>query len=106
MSSIHRSPRTTAQGNDYFVNIADVVIGTDTFSYNETANTVATYTPNGLSGTDAAGTLLVKDMGKTVTVSGDQYRKVATANTDTVFYIKLVPATGSACKFARMTLQA
>ena len=99
--SVHRAPRTTAQGNDYFINVSTITAGTDTF--NEAG---ATYTPNGLSGGYAAGALLVKDMGKTVTVSDVQYRKVATANTDTVFYIKLVPATGSVCEWARMTLQA
>lgn len=101
MSSAFRAPRTTAQGNDYFINVAAIAAGTDTF--NEAGSAI---TPNGLSGSYAAGALLVKDMGKTVTVSDIQYRKVSTANTDTVFYIRLVPASGSVCEWARMTLQA
>ncbi len=104
MSSVVRAPRTTAQGNDYFVNIASITAGTDTYTEAGVAAAVV-----GLSGSYAAGALLVKDMGKTVTVAGAQYRKVQAAMSaaeNTAFYIKLVPATGSACLFARMTLQA
>ena len=102
MSSIHRSPRTTAYGNDYFVNIATIDT-TNGDLYNEAG---AAITIADLSASQAAGTVLVKDMGKTVEVTGAQYRKVALVSTGTTFYIKLVPASGSACLFARMTLQA
>jgi hypothetical protein len=104
MSSIHRSPRTTAQGNDYFINVAAITAGTDTYTEAGVAAAVV-----GLSGSYAAGALLVKDMGKTVTVSGAQYRKVQAAMSaaeNTAFYILLVPSSGSVCEWARMTLQA
>ena len=106
MSSVVRAPRTTAQGNDYFINISAI----DTTSgdcYSEAGVALASVT--GLSASYAAGALLVKDMGKTVTVDGAQYRKVQAAMSaaeNTTFYILLVPASGSTCKFARMTLQA
>jgi hypothetical protein len=53
---------------------------------------------------------LIKDMGKTVTTTaGDVYRKVQTltavSGTDTTFYIKAAPASGSASEWARVTLQ-
>ncbi len=106
MSSVVRAPRTTAQGNDYFINVAEIDT-TNGDCYSEAGAALASVV--GLSASYAAGALLVKDLGKTVTVDGASYRKVQAAfaqAADTTFYIKLVPATGSTCKFARMTLQA
>lgn len=106
MSAIHRAPADTKQGNDFFINIAAITIGTDTFNVD---GTVTAGTIGSLTGAQAASSLLVKDMGKTVTVSGATYRKVqavSSAADDTTFYIRLVPATGATCEWARMTLQA
>lgn len=110
MSSTQRALANTKQGNAFFINIADITNGTDT--YNE-AGVATSFT--GLAGPYVAGALLVKDMGKTVTVSGATYRKVqlysvagvtdATLATVT-FYIQLNPATGNTCEWARMTLSA
>jgi hypothetical protein len=105
MSSANREIAYTKQGNDFFINVASVENGANFYTE---AGAVASSL--GTSATIiGAGGLLVKDMGKTVNVSGDQYRKVQTlapvSGTDTTFYIKSVPASGSASLFARMTLQ-
>lgn len=110
MSSAITELAYTKQGNDYFVNLS-------TLNNNSTGNLFAydgtTFSASTMPGVVAVvnpGTLLVKDMGKIVYASsGDVYRKVQTltanAGTDTTFYIKSVPASGSASVFARMTLQ-
>ncbi len=105
MSSVVSQLAYTKQGNDYFVNVATVENGANFY----TEAGVAASSLGTSATTIGSGGLLVKDMGKTVTVSGEQYRKVQTLNalsgTDTTFYIKSVPASGSASLFARMTLQ-
>jgi len=110
MSSVHRAPSVTKQGNDFFVNIAAITNGTDTYNEAGAATSFA-----GLAGPYAASTLLVKDMGKTVAVSGATYRKVQVYSVagssdatlaNLTFYILLNPATGNTCEWARMTLQA
>ncbi len=117
MSSVGRALAETKQGNAYFINVAEIdTTNGDLYSYNATSNTIsAVASVPGLTATQAAGTLLVKDMGKTVTVADDTYRKVqvysiagvADATLASVtFYIKLTPATGNTCEWARMTLQA
>ncbi len=106
MSAIHRAPAYTKQGNDFFVNVA-AIDTTNGDCYSE-AGTALASVPE-LSASYAAGTLLVKDMGKTVTVSGATYRKVQAVASDadsTTFYIKVLTGTDNVCKFARMTLQA
>ncbi len=118
MSSVHRAPSVTRQGNDFFVNVASIATGSggDLYAYNESAGTIASTNLSGtLAATYAAGALLVKDMGKTVTVSGAVYRKVqafsVAGSTDATlanytFYILLNPSSGNGCEWARMTLQA
>jgi hypothetical protein len=120
MSSVHRAPSVTKQGNDFFINVAEITTAASNgnlYTYNETTGTIATgnFTSPLGNGPLVAGALLVKDMGKTVTVSGDTYRKVqafsvAGATDATLanytFYILLTPATGNVCEWARMTLQA
>lgn len=115
MSSVPRTLSNTKQGNDFFINVAAFAIG-DTFTYNESAGTISAdgALPAGFTA-GAVGTMLVKDMGKTVSVAGAYYRKVqafsiagaadASLAAHTTF-ILLNPATGNACKWARMTLQA
>ena len=106
MSSAITELAYTKQGNDYFVNLS-------TLNNNSTGNLFAydgtTFTASTMPGVISVvnpGTLLVKDMGKTVYVSGDVYRKVQTmtanAGTDTTFYIKSV--SGSPSVFARVSL--
>ncbi len=111
MSSVARTPSVTKQGNDFFINGAAIdTTNGDLFAYNESAGTIAAAASvAGLDASYAAGALLVKDLGKTVTVEGARYRKAQAFNSerdDTSFYILLNPASGLACKWARMTLQA
>jgi hypothetical protein len=113
MSSVHRAPTVTKQGNDFFVNVVTITNGTDTFT-----EAGATYVVAGLGSSGATanpGNLLVRDMGKTVTVASGTYRKVQTYTfagatngtlVDYTFYIKVLPSAGNACSWARMTLQA
>ena len=105
MSSAISEIAYTKQGNDYFINTATVQNGASFY----TEAGVAASSLGTSATTIGAGGLLVKDMGKTVTVSGDLYRKVQTltpiSGTDTTFYIKSVPASGATSLFARMTLQ-
>ena len=114
MSSAHSEIAYTKQGNDYFVNIATIQNGANTYAASDATFVGATVASASSFGTafttQPAGALLVKDMGKTVTTTaGDVYRKVQTltavSGTDTTFYIKAAPASGSASEWARMTLQ-
>jgi hypothetical protein len=103
----------TKQGNDFFINVAEIINGADTFTE---AGTQYVVDGLGSSGAEAdPGALLVRDMGKTVTVASGTYRKVQTYTfagatnatlVDYTFYIKVLPSTGNECKWARMTLQA
>ncbi len=121
MSSVGRAFVNTKQGNDFFINVSTITTNaTDLYSYTESTNTMTAADFSGATALNAAsfsaGGLLVKDLGKTVTVSGATYRKAQAFNipsgvTDTTlapitFYILLNPATGLACKWARMTIQA
>ena len=59
-----RSPSNTRQGNSFFINIGDVVNGTNTF----TEAGAAVFIPSFGTATATAGTLVLRDMGKTVRV--------------------------------------
>jgi hypothetical protein len=63
MSSVVRSPSTVNQGVAYLINVGTVANGTNTFD-----STGATVTVVGLAASSAAGTLVVRDLGKTVRV--------------------------------------
>ncbi len=117
-TSAHSEIAYTKQGNDYFINVAAIQNGADTYSASVATTlggTVAVASSLGTAATIVnAGGLLVKDMGKTVTsTAGDVYRKVQALSVqaggasavDTSFYIKAVPASGSVSEWARMNLQ-
>jgi hypothetical protein len=61
-----RAFSSTVSGRSYFINIANVVNGTNTF--NESG--AAVFIPSFGSATAAAGTLVLRDMGKTIRVPG------------------------------------
>jgi hypothetical protein len=113
MSSIHRAPATTKIGNDFFVNVAAFAAG-NSYTYNETtgALTANGAVPAGFTAGNA-GTVLVKDMGKTVHYQGGTYRKVqanslasAASGQDYTTYILLAQDNSNAGIWARMTVQA
>jgi hypothetical protein len=54
---------STTQGSSFFINIASIQVGVDTLDA-----TGAAITPAGMSGTIAAGALVVRSLGKTVRV--------------------------------------
>jgi hypothetical protein len=112
MSSIHRAPSVTKQGNDYFVNLVTLAFG-NTYSYNESTGVVTANGsfPAGFSAA-AIGNMLVKDMGKTVRYNGAVYRKVqanslagASSSQDYTTYIELEDGSNVSV-WARMTIQA
>lgn len=61
--SAARSLRSTVQGNSFFINITAFTPGVDSLDATGTAVAVA-----GLQGAQAAGALVLRDMGKTVRV--------------------------------------
>jgi len=61
-----RAFSSTRQGNSFFINIANVVNGTNTF--NESG--AAVFIPSFGTGTATAGTMVLRDMGKTIRVPG------------------------------------
>jgi hypothetical protein len=63
MSSLCRDLSATKQGNEFFINIVAVIPGTHTFNASGAAVAVT-----GLEGSQAAGALILRDMGKTVRV--------------------------------------
>ncbi len=104
MSSVTSATAYTKQGAAYFVNILTITVGTDTFT-----EAGVTTSPSGLTGSYTIGTLLVKDMGKTVHVGTDVFRKVQVANvtnadaTTQTFYIKLLEGSNQTCSWASVT---
>jgi len=65
MSSLTRDVAAAKQGNNYFINVVEVIPGTHTFDVTGAAAPVT-----GLQGHQAAGALILRDMGKTVRVPG------------------------------------
>jgi hypothetical protein len=113
MSSIHRAPSVTKQGNDYFVNLITLAAG-NTYSYDESTGAVTANgaMPAGFT-TAAISNMLVKDMGKTVRYNGAVYRKVqantlagASSSQDFTTYIQLNNGSDNNCDWARVTIQA
>lgn len=112
MSSVHRTPSVTKQGNDYFVNLITLAAG-NTYSYNESTGVVTANSsfPAGFSN-GTIGNMLVKDMGKTVRYEDAVYRKVqanslagASSSEDYTTYIQLNDNSNT-CSWARVTIQA
>jgi len=65
MSSVARAPSTTRQGSTFFINISTFTPGVDTLD-----STGAPVAVSGFQGAQAAGSLVVRDMGRTVRIPG------------------------------------